>query len=115
MPAGEAFADLFQAFGRITVRRMFGGAGLFVDGLMIGLVMDERIYLKTDDQTRAAFIAERCEPFTYGAKGGKRVSLGYYAIPDRLLDDPEEFADWARAAERVARAKQMKKSRSAKR
>ena len=112
MPKGEAFADLFQAFGKITVRRMFGGAGLFVDGLMIGLVMNDQIYLKTDDQTRKAFIAENCQPFTYGAKGGKRVSLGYYAIPDRLLDDPEEFAVWARQAERVARAKPVKKKKS---
>ena len=109
MPVGEAFADLFQAFGKIAVRRMFGGAGLFADGLMIGIVMDDQIYLKTDDQSRAAFIAEKCKPFTYGAKGGKRVSLNYFAIPDRLLDDPEEFAAWARTAERVARAKPPKK------
>jgi DNA transformation protein len=108
MATGDAFADLFQAFGRIAVRRMFGGQGLFVDGLMIGIVMRDQIYLKTDDETRAAFVAEKCQPFSF-PKAGKKVSLRYYAIPDRLLDDPEEFADWARQAERVARAKPVKK------
>ncbi len=103
------FDDLFSAFGRIAVRRMFGGEGLYADGVMIGLVMDDRVYLKTDDVTRPAFRAEDCEPFTYEAKGGKRVSLGYCAIPDRLYDDPQEFADWARAAHKVARAAAAKK------
>ena len=105
------FDDLFSAFGRIAVRRMFGGEGLFVDGLMIGLVIQDRIYLKTDDQSRKAYIAEKSKPFTYSAKGGKKVSLNHYAIPERIHDDPELFADWARAAHAVARAKPVKKKK----
>lgn len=99
----HAFADLFQAFDKITVRRMFGGEGLFVNGLIIGLVMQDQIYLKTDDETRKAFVAEKCQPFSF-QKGGKTIATRYFAIPDRLQDDPEEFADWARRAHAVARA-----------
>ena len=103
------FDDLFQAFPGLAARRMFGGAGLFVDGLMIGIVMDDRIYLKTDEKTRKAFIAEKAKPFTYGAKGGRRVSLNYYTMPERLYDDPDDFADWARQALAVAQAAPDKK------
>ena len=105
------FDDLFSVFGKITLRRMFGGEGLYVNGLMIGLVMEDRIYLKSDEATRPAFVAEKCEPFTYSAKGGKRVSLGYYAIPERLYDDPHDFADWARGARDVAIKAAAKKTK----
>jgi DNA transformation protein len=108
MPKGETYADLFHAFGKITVRRMFGGEGLFVEGIIIGLVMKDQVYLKTDDETRKVFIAEKCTPFSF-KKSGKTIATHYFAIPDRLHDDPEEFADWARRAERVARAEPKKR------
>lgn len=100
----ERFADLFSSFGRIAVRRMFGGEGLFVEGLMIGLVMKDRLYLKTDAQSRAPYAAEGLQPFSF-QKNGKTIATGYYAIPERLYDDPEEFASWARRAHKVALAK----------
>jgi len=100
----ERFADLFAAFGRIAVRRMFGGEGLFVDGLMIGLVMKDRLYLKTDAESRAPYIAEKLKPFSF-KKNGKTIATSYYAIPDRLYDDPEGFAQWARRAHKAALVK----------
>lgn len=97
------FDDLFQFFGPIAVRRMFGGEGIFADDLMIGIVVDERIYLKTGDANRADFEAEEAAPFTYTrGKDRKATSLSYFTIPDRLLDDPEEFARWARKAHDTA-------------
>jgi DNA transformation protein len=99
------FDDLFAPFGRIDLRRMFGGEGIYADSLMFGLVVDDRIYLKTDDVTRAAYVAEQCDAFTYGTKNGRHVSLSYFAIPERLYDDPDELAGWARHAHAVARAK----------
>jgi DNA transformation protein len=101
------FDDLFASFGPIALRRMFGGEGLFVKGQIIGLVMDDRIFLKTDAATRSAYIAERCKPFGF-MKGGKRIETSYFAIPERLYDEPEELADWARKAHAVARAKAKK-------
>jgi DNA transformation protein len=82
---------------------MFGGEGIFVGDLMIGLVMREQIYLKAGDDSRADFEAEGAKPFTY--RRGKELnatSLSYYTVPDRLLDDPEEFAVWARKAQSAA-------------
>ena len=115
----DRFDDLFATFGKILVRRMFGGEGLFRDGLMFGLVDEERIFLKTDEKTRARFVEEGCGPFTYQMKKGEGILTSYYELPDRLYDDPEELADWARAAFAVARQsptakKKQKKSATAK-
>jgi DNA transformation protein len=97
----ERITELFSSFGRVTVRRMFGGAGIFADGLMIGLISDGDIYLKADETSVAAFRDEGMKPFTYGKRGGRAV-MSYWRMPDRLLDDPEELAQWARAAQGTA-------------
>ena len=59
---------MFAAFGPVAVRRMFGGAGIFADGLMIALVSEGAIYLKADDSTIPQFEREGLRPFTYTAK-----------------------------------------------
>ena len=100
------FDDLFEVFGPISVRRMFGGEGIYAGDLIIGLVIGERIHFKTGDGNRAEYLAERCEPFSF-LRGKKRMTTSYYAVPDRLLDDPEEFAAWARKAQSAALAVKM--------
>jgi DNA transformation protein len=99
--APHRFDDLFEHFGPISVRRMFGGEGIYSGDLIIGLVIGERIHLKTGDANRSDFLAEGCEPFSF-LRGKKRMTTSYYAVPDRLLDDPEEFASWARRAQAAA-------------
>jgi DNA transformation protein and related proteins len=107
------FDDLFQDYGRIVLRRMFGGEGIFAGDLMLGLIFDDVIYLKTDDKTRPAYLAEGCKPFTFAKPSQRRtVVSNYYTLPDRLYDEPEELARWARDAEAiVARSKKRKKAR----
>ena len=110
------FDDLFHHFGRISVRRMFGGEGIFVGDLMIGIVVDDQIYLKAGDSNRADFEAEGATPFTYTrGKEGKATSLSYFTVPDRLLDDPEELGQWARKAHETALAAQSSKVKKRKR
>ena len=111
----QRFDDLFHHFGRISLRRMFGGEGIFVGDLMIGLVVDEQIYLKAGDGNRGDFLVEGAQAFSY-ERGKKRIatSMSYYAVPERLLDDPEEFGQWVRKAHDAAlaaRASQAKKRR----
>jgi DNA transformation protein len=95
------FDDLFAEFGSIALRRFFGGESICAGQLMFGMVFGERIFFKTDDQTRKAFLAEACEPFTF-EKRGETIVTGWYALPDRLYDDPYEVAAWARVALDVA-------------
>jgi DNA transformation protein len=96
-------ADLFAAFGRVGVRRMFGGFGVYAEGRMFAIVHDGLIYLKADGGNVAAFEREGQGPFTYAAKNGRRVALSYWRMPDRLYDDPDELARWAKGALDAAR------------
>jgi DNA transformation protein len=107
------FDDLFAEFGPIALRRFFGGEGIYAGDIMIGMVFSDKIYFKTDDGTRAAFVAEKAMPFTF-QKGGETVVTGWYALPDRLYDDPEDLARWARAALDVAAASPAVKKKAAK-
>ena len=98
----DHIAELFALFGAVQVRRMFGGAGLYADGIMFGLVSDGQIYLKADAATTPDFEREGCMPFEYGTKAGKRAIMSYWRLPDRLYDDPDGLAQWARTALLVA-------------
>jgi len=93
--------DLFAPVGGVTQRRMFGGLGIFRDGLMIALVDDEVLYFKADETTVPQFETEGSEPFVYQSKG-KAVALSYWRAPDFLFDDAEAFRDWALAAHEAA-------------
>jgi DNA transformation protein len=90
--------ELFSAFGPVEMRRLFGGAGIFADGTMFALIARGVIYLKTDTHNAPAFEREELEPFTYATKAGRRGVMSYRRMPDRLYDDPDELAVWARDA-----------------
>ncbi len=95
----EFIRDLFAPFRPVAVKRMFGGAGIYADGLMFALLFDGAIYLKVDETTIADFKREGSRPFVYTrAKSPGRVgraSLSYWRLPERLYDDPDELAVWA--------------------
>jgi DNA transformation protein len=95
--------ELFSGFGAIAVRRMFSGAGVFADGLMIALVVDGVIYLKADDSFVPLFEREGQTPFSYQTRDGKRTLNSYWRMPERLYDEPDELAEWARLALAAAR------------
>ncbi len=97
----EHLKEIFSAFGPVSVRRMFGGAGVYAERTMFALVADGELYLKADADTIPAFRAAGVGPFVYGAKG-RRVVMSYWRLPDRLLDEPDVLAEWARTALRVA-------------
>jgi DNA transformation protein len=82
----------------VSARRMFGGAGLFRDGLMFALVADDELYLKVDDSSRPAFEALGLTPFRYRRKGRPIALKSYYRAPEGLVDDPDELVRWADAA-----------------
>lgn len=111
----EFISEQLEGFGPVTVKRMFGGAGVFREGLMFGLISDELLYFKVDDATRPDFEAEGTSPFTY-QKNGKAMALAYWRIPERLYDDADELTEWAHRAFAVAlRADARKPQRQRKR
>jgi len=105
----QFISDLFAPFGPVAVRRMFGGAGLYRDGLMFALEFDGVIFLRVDAASIPDFEREGSRPFVYtrAKSPGKigRASLSYWRLPERLYDEPEELAVWAERALAVARQK----------
>jgi DNA transformation protein and related proteins len=107
----EFIRDLFAPFSPVAVKRMFGGAGLWSEGSMFGLVFDGAIFLKVDETSIPDFEREGSRPFVYTrAKSPGRVgraSLSYWRLPERLYDDPEELAVWAARALAIAERKKL--------
>lgn len=89
--------DLMQSIGPVRARRMFGGHGIFLDGLMFALLADGALYLKADTQTAGDFVRLGLARFTYN-KQGKAFALSYYQAPEEVLDSPAEMSRWANKA-----------------
>ncbi len=113
MASDREFADevvgRLLPFGPVAARRMFGGFGVYLDGVMFGLIGWNTLYFKADDVNRGDFEGAGMAPFTYQGKT-KPVSLSYWQVPGDVFDDPERLAEWAGNALAAARrAKQGKK------
>lgn len=89
--------ELFESFGPVQVRKMFGGYGVYYDGIMFALVEDDTLYLKADDSSAADYESRGLARFEY-IRAGKTVKLSYYQAPEEILDNPDDAADWARRA-----------------
>jgi DNA transformation protein len=111
----EYLAELFEPLGAVKVKRMFGGQGVWLDGMMFALVFGDTVYLKVDDETVGAFEAEGSGPFVYSMKGGERQgSLRYYRLPEATGDDPEAVSRWGRLAVDAALRARAPKSKKKK-
>jgi DNA transformation protein len=114
----DLLVELFGPVGGVSFRKMFGGLGIFRQGLMFALVDDDTLYLKVDDDTSIAFKAEGSGPFVYDGKG-RPVAMQYWRLPERLYDEPDEFRQWAlnafAVAERAREQKPKRKQRPGKR
>lgn len=95
--------ELFAPLGGIAVRPMFGGAGVYSKGVMFGLVHDDTIYLKADNDSRKTFEARGSGAFVYDGKG-KAVTTSYWKLPAELVDNAEEAVKWAQTAWAIAKA-----------
>jgi DNA transformation protein len=110
----DDIAELFAAFGPVSVRRMFSGFGLYADDVCFSLFLRGELYFKTDETTVPRFAAEGSRPFSYTqTRSGKVVTVNsFWRLPERLYDDPDELAEWTRAA--VAAAHRQKFGKRAK-
>jgi DNA transformation protein len=93
--------ELFSEAGPIDLRPMFGGHGLYLEGVIVGLVLDEAVYLKVDDATRARFEAAGCSPFVYDMKG-RPLTMSYWSVPAEAMDSPQAMRPWAELAHAAA-------------
>lgn len=112
MPSTKAFRDRMVGrllpVGPVEARPMFGGFGLYLDGLMFALIAHDRLYFKADDGNRQDFIAAGSAPFSYQGRN-RPIELSYYEIPAAVLDDPAVLPRWVAGAQDAARRAQAKK------
>ena len=118
MAVSEGYVDhvleLLQDLGPLRVKRMFGGAGVYRDEVMFGLIADESLYLKADEATKPAWRAAGSEPFSFAYKDGRQEITSYWRLPPAAADDGEEAQRWARLGlEAALRAKRPKKRKAA--
>lgn len=90
--------ELLAAAGEASGKRMFGGYGIYVDGVFVAIVVGETLYLKADAQTQPRFEAAGCHRFEYTARGEKRHAMGFWTVPPEAMDSPRLMQPWARLA-----------------
>jgi DNA transformation protein and related proteins len=107
----DFLTELFSDFGPVTLRRMFSGFGISVDGTNFALALRAGLYFRADEETIPQFQAEGSKPFQYQQRSTAKVVTvnSYWELPARLFDDQEELAGWARAALAVAQRAALRK------
>jgi DNA transformation protein and related proteins len=117
MVASDSFSEFLREqlapLGQVTLRRMFGKTGVFCDGLMLGMVRDDALYFRVDDDNRGIFKEAKAFPPLNYEKGGSAIDLAFWRAPERLFDEPDEFIVWGRAALAAARRVAAKRDRPA--
>jgi len=98
-----AIEEIFAGLGPVTVKRLFGGRGVYHQGLIVGAIMDGEILLKADAETEPQFLAAGASQWTYAFKRGATIRMPYWTIPPDAVDDPDALAEWVRLAFAAAR------------
>ncbi len=96
-----AIEEMFETLGPVTIRRMFGGKGIYFEGVILAVEVDGEILLKGDAETAPALEEAGSRQWTYDGKG-KPVKMPYWSLPDSAFDDPDEMARWVRMAHGAA-------------
>ncbi|MBP8072632.1 MAG: TfoX/Sxy family protein [Brevundimonas sp.] len=112
---GDWVREHLAALGPLEIKRMFGGAAVYANGLIFALLDDGVVWLKADEINAPLLKQAGARQFTFPTKDGKEMTMAYWSLPESALDDPDEAADWARqsmdAALRKAAAKKPRKAK----
>jgi DNA transformation protein len=111
MAASQSYRDfVLEQLGRVTPvtgKSMFGGVGIYTEGLFFALIAEDRLYFKVSDATRSDFERQRMEPFR---PFGEDHAMGYYEVPADVVEDVAQLRLWAQKAIDVAAAAKRRKS-----
>ena len=95
----DAISDLFSGLGPVSIRRMFGGKGIYFEGVIIAVELRGELMLKGDAVVAPDYEAAGSKQWTYvHSRHGKTVAMPYWTVPDGALDDPDEMTPWAKKA-----------------
>jgi len=113
-PFVQKMLALLTPHGDIRARAMFGGHGLYLDGMMFALIANDRLYFKTDAETRPRFVRTGSKPFSYQRAGRAAVVMSYYEAPPRTMNSARAIMPWMELATIAARGAKRGKAKAAK-
>lgn len=91
--------DLFAGAGSLSFRKMFGGLGIYADGMIFAVILKDELMLKGDEHCSAYYEAAGMKRWTYNnSKSGKKVLMPYWSAPEQAMESAEEMAPFARQA-----------------
>jgi DNA transformation protein len=102
--------DLLGHLPGITSRAMFGGYGIYADGVVFAVIADGRLFMKVDDTNRGDYQAAGSVPFTYSTKDGGKSTMGYWELPESIAEQRPLLTAWVQKSLAVARSAKQKKS-----
>jgi DNA transformation protein and related proteins len=85
--------EKFQPFPGISFKKMFGGMGLYKNGIVFGMIIQGELYFKADEKNQEEFKSRDSHPFTYQSRG-KEVTLPYWLLPEEILENGGELEEW---------------------
>lgn len=112
--------DRLAPLGAPSYKFMFGGFGIYLDGLMMGIVSHDVLWLLAGDANRPDYEARGLKPFQPMGKNGPMGIMPYYTVPDDVFEDEDVFLEWASKSRdaavrrRAAKTEKEGKKRSAK-
>ena len=90
--------EALEPLGVVTMRKMMGGATLYLDGIIFAILDEGEIWFKADAETDAIWDAEGCERFSMTFKDGRVDTMNYRRAPSDVYDEPEAMQRWAKLA-----------------
>ena len=101
--------EVLQLVPDITSRAMFGGHGIYSRGVIVAVVIEDELFMKVGDANRAHYEQADSRPFTYQRKDGKPVAMSYWTLPEEVMTDAEQTAQWAAASYEASLATKVKR------
>lgn len=86
--------DLLRNISGVSSKAMFGGHGIYKDGVIFAIVVDNELYFKVDNSNRVEYERSASEQFIYQSKKGP-VKMPYWKVPENVMENPNLAAQWA--------------------
>ena len=106
----DTFMSYLLPHGPITVKSMFGGYGIFFDGIIFASIIENELYFRTNEQLQVQFESRGGKQFIFESSGRRPVAMPYFTLPDVILKNPKELSKWIRQAYSISLKNKKKTS-----
>lgn len=100
-PIVEHFMSYLTPHGAITARAMFGGFGIYLDGVIFAIIVEKELYFKVDEKSQKQFESLDSKQFVYEGQG-RPVGMSYFTLPEKILKSPEELTKWIKRSHSIS-------------